>query len=81
MDYPKLHRLLLYLLVASIVIVSISVAYYLGSALLAGVVAIAMALVWIGWELSRISFCIQYIAGYIDGATRAYLSITDRQPH
>jgi hypothetical protein len=82
MAYAKLHRfllLLLYAVAALVIATAICAAYYSGLGLLGGVVVIALALVWIGWEVYRISFSIQYIAGYIDGATKAYLSMTEKQ--
>lgn len=79
MDYGRLHRFLLYGFAALLVTSAICLLYYLGLGLLGGVVVIALALVWIGWELYRISFSIQYVAGFIDGAAKTYLSLTEKQ--
>lgn len=47
---------------------AIGAAFYFGVVLQAGVVVIALALLWIGWELHRIAqLAVNYVRGYEEG--------------
>jgi hypothetical protein len=68
MTYQQFHRFLIIAVCCGAVVAAVGAASYFGIVLPAGVVIIAIALLWIGWELHRIAqLAVNYMRGYEDG--------------
>ncbi len=68
MTYPQFHKFLLFAVCCAAIAAVVWAAFYFGVVLQAGVVLIAFALLWIGWELHQIAILIRdFTEGFVEG--------------
>jgi hypothetical protein len=65
MTYQQFHQLLIVIACCVLVLAVVGTLFYFGIVLQAGVAVIAIALLWIGWELHRIAqLAVNFMCGY-----------------
>ncbi len=68
MTYQQFHRFLLIAVCCVAIAALVLAAFYFGIVLQAGVVVVALALLWIGWELHRIArLALNFMEGFEEG--------------
>ena len=67
MNFRKLRRFLLVLVICAVIATAVSMAFLFDVALQAGLVVVVLALLWIAWELHRIAqITVNFMRGWED---------------